>query len=276
MAAERHIPGIRFSDAARQVLRDALADGRSGLRRLRIDERFEHELLFGSGTERDIAVETDGISLWLDPASAHRADGLAIDYVQELRGAGFTFDNPNQPGHAQRIALKRDCTATLIPRGEPLRLARGEWVVVTQSLGGSFTIRTASGQLARIAAGEADALGLSMPQASAQPASGTLNVQQVLDVLRTVYDPEIPVNVVDLGLIYQCQLQPLEGGGQRVAIRMSMTAPGCGMGEVLKEEARAKVQVLPGVSQVDIELVWEPPWDQSRMSEAARLQLGLL
>ncbi|MGH8355174.1 MAG: putative Fe-S cluster assembly protein SufT, partial [Pseudomonas sp.] len=170
-----------------------------------------------------------------------------------------------------------DCAATLIPRGEPLRLARGEWVLVTQALGGSFTVRTASGQLVRIAAGEADALGLEVPQASEQPAAaGAFDVQQVLDMLRTVYDPEIPVNLVDLGLIYQCQAQPLEGGGQRVAIQMSMTAPGCGMGEVLKEEARAKVQAIPGVSQVEIELVWEPPWDQSRMSEAARLQLGLL
>ena len=94
--------------------------------------------------------------------------------------------------------------------------------------------------------------------------------------MRSVYDPEIPINVVDLGLIYQCQAQPLEGGGVRIEIKMSMTAPGCGMGDVLKKEARAKVQAIPGVSEVEIELVWEPPWDQSRMSEAARLQLGLL
>jgi metal-sulfur cluster biosynthetic enzyme len=98
----------------------------------------------------------------------------------------------------------------------------------------------------------------------------------VLDMLRTVYDPEIPVNVVDLGLIYQCETRPLADGGQRVEIKMSMTAPGCGMGDVLKEEARARVQSIPGVSQVEVEIVWEPPWDQSRMSDAARLQLGLL
>jgi len=280
MAAERRtssIPSIRLSDAARRVLRDALAEGSGDWLRLRIDERFTHELLFEPGAEGDIAVEADGLTLLLDPASARRADGLSIDFVYELRGAGFQFDNPNQPGRVQRIELSRDCAASLIPRGERVRLARGEWVVVTQALGGSFTVRTASGQLAWIAASDADALGYSVPQASGQPAAaGAFDVQQVLDMLRTVYDPEIPVNLVDLGLIYQCEAQPLEGGGQRVAIKMSMTAPGCGMGDVLKEEARAKVQALPGVSQVDIEIVWEPPWEQSRMSDAARLQLGLL
>jgi len=291
MAIEQPIeqpgPSIRLSDSARRVLRDALAEGSGDWVRLRIDERFAHELLFGPGAEGDIAVAADGLTLLLDPASARRADGLAIDFLSDLRGAGFRFDNPNQPGcdqpgRPQRIELKRDCAATLIPRGERLQLARGEWVVVTQALGGSFTVRTAHGQLARIAAGDADALGRDarqegQPQPGQPAASGASDLaSQVLEVLRTVYDPEIPVNLVDLGLIYQCEAQPLEGGGQRVAIKMSMTAPGCGMGEVLKEEARAKVQALPGVSQVDIELVWEPPWEQSRMSEAARLQLGLL
>lgn len=305
MAIEQPIeqpgPSIHISDAARHTLRDALAKGGGGWLRLRIDERFAHELLFEPGAEGDIVVEMDGLTLLLDPASARRAEGLLIDFVQDLGGAGLRFDNPNQsgrdrsgrdqlgsdqPGHAQRggaqcIELTRDCAASLIPRGEPLRLARGEQVLLTQALGGSFTVRTASGQLARIASGDADALGLEarqegQPQTDQPAALVVFDIQQVLDTLRTVYDPEIPVNVVDLGLIYQCQAQPLEGGGQRVAIKMSMTAPGCGMGDLLKEEARAKVQVLPGVAEVEVELVWEPPWDPSRMSEAARLQLGLL
>jgi metal-sulfur cluster biosynthetic enzyme len=111
---------------------------------------------------------------------------------------------------------------------------------------------------------------------SQQAASDSVDVQQVLDRLRTVYDPEIPVNVVDLGLIYHCQTVPLTGGGQRVEIKMSMTAPGCGMVDVLQAQASAVVWGIPGVSEVEIEIVWEPPWDQSRMSDAARLQLGLL
>jgi probable FeS assembly SUF system protein SufT len=190
-------------------------------------------------------------------------------------------DNPDPPGRPQPIELTRDCAATLIPSGERLQLGRGERVLVTQALGGSFTVQIAGGRLARIAAADADALGLPalgniQPQSGQPQASGVFDIQQVLDILRTVYDPEIPVNVVDLGLIYQCAARPLTDGGQRVEIKMSMTAPGCGMGDVLKEEARARVQSIPGVSQVEVEIVWEPPWDQSRMSDAARLQLGLL
>lgn len=187
-------------------------------------------------------------------------------------------DNPNQPGRPQPIELTRDCAATLIPSGERLQLGCGERVMVTQALGGSFTVQITQGRLARIAADDADALGLDAHQEKQpQPAAGgAFDIQQVLDILRTVYDPEIPVNVVDLGLIYQCAARPLADGGQRVEIKMSMTAPGCGMGDVLKEEARARVQSIPGVSEVEVEIVWEPPWDQSRMSDAARLQLGLL
>jgi probable FeS assembly SUF system protein SufT len=282
MSADLFIPNIRLSDSARGILHSALEDGSGDSVRLKIDERFAHELLFEPSAEGDIAVEMGGITLLLDPASAERADGLSIDFVYDLHGAGFQFDNPNKPGRLQPIELTRDCAVTLIPRGERLQLGRGERVVVTQALGGSFTVQIAGGRLARIAASDADALGQDapqegQPQASGQlTASGAFDIQQVLDMLRTVYDPEIPVNVVDLGLIYQCETRPLAEGGQRVEIKMSMTAPGCGMGDVLKEEARTRVQTIPGVSQVEVEIVWEPPWDQSRMSDAARLQLGLL
>ncbi|VVO34557.1 putative Fe-S cluster assembly protein SufT [Pseudomonas fluorescens] len=280
MTAEPAIPKIRLSDSAQQILGAALADGSGDSVRLRIDEGFAHEFLFEPGVEGDIVVETDyGIRLLLDPASAGRADGLSIDFAYELQGAGFHFDNPNQPGHPQPIELTRDCAATLIPHGDRLQLKRGERVMVAQALGGSITVQIVGGRLARIAAEDADALGLEAPQSQPRPRpalSGAFDIQQVLDRLRTVYDPEIPVNVVDLGLIYQCHASPLADGGQRVEIKMSMTAPGCGMGDVLREEARARVQSIPGVSQVEVEIVWEPPWDQSRMSEAARLQLGLL
>ena len=298
MASAQPSPRISLSDSARRALREALVDGDGDWVRLRINERFEHKLLFEPGAEGDTVVDADGISLLLDPASVGRAAGLSIDYVADLHGAGFRFDNPNQPdssqpdrdqsgpdqpalnrqpGRAQSIELRRDCGAILIPRGEPLQLARGEWVLLTQALGGSFTVRTAGGQLARIAGLDADALGLDVPLTSEQPAAGAVDlVGQVLDALRTSSDPEFPMNLADLGLIYQCQPQPLDDGGQRVAIKMSMTAPGCGMGDVLKEEARAKVRAIPGVAEVEVELVWEPPWEQSRMSEAALLQLGLL
>jgi metal-sulfur cluster biosynthetic enzyme len=108
------------------------------------------------------------------------------------------------------------------------------------------------------------------------PADAPFSLDEVWARLRTVFDPEIPVNVVDLGLIYDCAAAPLPSGGQHIAIKMSMTAPGCGMVDVLRDEARARVQSVPGVAEVDVELVWDPPWDPSRMSEAARLELGWL
>ncbi|MBU6959032.1 putative Fe-S cluster assembly protein SufT [Pseudomonas sp. CVAP len=276
MTATLPIPRIHLREPARKVLLDALADGHVRGVRLRIDEHFAHEFFFERAAEGDITAEADGIKLLLDPASAGRADGLSVDFEYDLHGAGFHFDNPNKPGYLQPIELTRDCAVTLIPGGERLQLGRGERVVVTQALGGSFTVQISRGRLARIAAADADALGLDAQQQEQPQASrGGFDIQQVFDMLRTVYDPEIPVNVVDLGLIYQCETRLLANGGQRVEIKMSMTAPGCGMGDVLKEEARTKVQTIPGVSEVEVEIVWDPPWDQSRMSEAARLQLGL-
>jgi probable FeS assembly SUF system protein SufT len=174
----------------------------------------------------------------------------------------------------QPIILKRDCPATRIPSGEKITLTQGSSVTLTQSLGGNFTIFGDDG-LARVGASDADALGLTVLQAR-EAEKGGFSRDAVMKKLQSVFDPEIPVNVVDLGLIYQCEIDPLEGGGHRVAIRMSMTAPGCGMGDVLKEDARAQVATLPGVAEVDVQIVWDPPWDRSRMSEAARLQLGML
>ena len=175
------------------------------------------------------------------------------------------------------IDLTRDCVATLIPGGQKMTLSQGDSVVLTQALGGSFTVRTEGGYLARIAAQDADALGLDGEQANEEPVeAGPFELQQVIETLKTVFDPEIPVNVVDLGLIYVCEAHPLAAGGHRVEIKMSMTAPGCGMGDVLKEDACTKVRAVAGVTEVDCEIVWDPPWDASRMSEAARLQLGML
>ena len=175
------------------------------------------------------------------------------------------------------IVLQRACKATLIPLGHDLLLKEAEVVVVTQALGGSYTVRTMNGQLARIDARDSDALGFASEPAPEQPqAAGPLDRQRVIDTLKTVFDPEIPVNVVDLGLVYVCEVHPLAGGGHQVEIKMSMTAPGCGMGDVLKGDAQTKVAALDGVTDVDIEIVWEPPWDASRMSEAAQLQLGML
>ena len=174
------------------------------------------------------------------------------------------------------IKLSQNCQATVIPGGQPMLLQAGEEVVVTQTLGDSVTVQTGMGYLVRIGAVDAAALGLTRPVAETLVTNeGPFDLDQVLEQLKTVFDPEIPVNVVDLGLIYVCQAEPLADGTHRVEVKMSMTAPGCGMGDVLKEDARAAIHLVPGVSDIDIDLVWDPPWGQARMSEAARLQLGM-
>ena len=165
---------------------------------------------------------------------------------------------------------------TLIPSGQKMMLRAGERVVVTQALGGTITVQTEHGLLARISSEDASSLGLDGgPDDEGTTSCGLFELKQVFEQLKTVFDPEIPINVVDLGLIYACEAQLLADGSHRVEIKMSMTAPGCGMGDILKEDARTRVQKVPGVSEVDVELVWDPPWDQSRLTDAARLELGL-
>jgi probable FeS assembly SUF system protein SufT len=255
-------PIIRIIHSARRAFRDAIAGVGGGSLRLETSKR----------AEGDIGVETEGIT-----ASAQRADCVSNDFAPGPSGSESKIEKPNKPRVPNQTELKRSCDATLIPSGEKVQLSQGDCVLVTQALGGSFTVQTEAGYLARIAASDADALGLEVSRAKDEPAeAGPFDLQKVTENLKTVFDPEIPVNVVDLGLIYVCDAHQLADGGQRVEIKMSMTAPGCGMGDVLKEDARAKVQAVPGVKEVDIEIVWEPPWDLSRMSEAARLQLGVL
>ena len=179
------------------------------------------------------------------------------------------------------IVIAEDCDVTLIPSGDRATLRRGDRVLVNQALGASLTVQTDSGHLARIAAPDAFRLGLGdlITQPPSQPVvddDWTFSADQVIEQLKTLFDPEIPVNVVDLGLIYSCVASELSDGTHRVEIKMSMTAPGCGMGDVLKADAEQCVAALPGVSDVDVELVWDPPWDLSRLSDAARLELGMM
>jgi probable FeS assembly SUF system protein SufT len=176
------------------------------------------------------------------------------------------------------VVLQRECEGTGIPGGEKVHLSQGDSLVVIQSLGGSYTVLTDDGYMVRIDGKDADALGekYAIAQAATKPADpeGAFEESAVWDQLKMVYDPEIPVNIVDLGLVYKCEPTPLPDGGYKLDIQMTMTAPGCGMGGVLKEDVRHKVLAVPGVKEANVEVVWDPPWDQSRMSEAARLQLG--
>ena len=174
------------------------------------------------------------------------------------------------------IVLSRDCPAVLIPEGAAITLKQGSEVYVTQALGGSVTVNV-NGNLARVSAEHVDALGMAAPEApagdSAANADGSVQSDLIWEQLSTCYDPEIPINIVELGLIYRCEVVAADSGN-RVEIDMTLTAPGCGMGPFLVEDVRAKIARIPHVTAVDVELVFDPPWNPGMMSEAARLETG--
>ena len=177
------------------------------------------------------------------------------------------------------IELKREVVATTIPYGQKTTLPKGANVEITQELGGSFTVLTDFGLL-RVEGKDSDALGResAAPAASAAPMPTDAKVvaTAVWDQLKTCFDPEIPVNIVELGLVYENKVEPIPEGGFKVDVKFTLTAPGCGMGPILQSEVRDKVLGLPGVKFANIEVVFEPPWTQSMMSDAAKLQLGMM
>ncbi len=180
------------------------------------------------------------------------------------------------------IELARDCEAVQIPAGHTVILPAGSSVTITQTLGGSYTVQ-AMGALFRIADRDCDALGISVgPGDSAPRAEGSVAIEpgpvdepMVWEALRSCYDPEIPVNIVDLGLVYDLQIEALPSGRSRIAVRMTLTAPGCGMGTVIAGDAEQKLRALPGVDDARVEVVWDPPWHHSMISPAGRARLGL-
>jgi len=177
----------------------------------------------------------------------------------------------------EAIILERDCDAVLIPAGEPITLKAGDPVYITQTLGNNYTVYI-HGNLARIAGQDLDALGLEPiveTFRAAASADGSVDESLIWDQLRTCYDPEIPINIVDLGLIYDCSISLLAEGGNRVEIKLTLTAPGCGMGQFLVEDVKSKIEQVPNITEVEVELVFDPPWNYDMMSEAARLQTGM-
>ena len=175
------------------------------------------------------------------------------------------------------VVLQRDVRAVIVPAGIEIKLRTGSVGYITQSLGGSFTIYV-EGNLFRIAGEDGDALGREpIPRPQLPPGATDEDVGLLVwDQMRTCFDPEIPINIVDLGLVYDCKLIANEDGTRDVAIRMTLTAPGCGMGEVLVADVKDKLEIIPTVRKADVELVFDPPWNQSMMSEEARLQTGLM
>jgi probable FeS assembly SUF system protein SufT len=175
------------------------------------------------------------------------------------------------------ILLSRDTEAIQIPAGLKTTIPADTRVIITQNLGGSYTIACDYG-LFRISAADADALGLE-PKASsgkAEHPAGEVAEEAVWDQLRTVYDPEIPVNIVDLGLVYDCQVTNSPDGETQVDVKMTLTAPGCGMGPAIAQDARLKILAIPGVDEANVELVWDPPWSQEMISEVGKMKLGLI
>ena len=178
---------------------------------------------------------------------------------------------------SEPASFARDCAAVLVPQGERVTLPAGSVGYVTQALGGSFTVFV-EGNLFRIAGEDADAIGKEPPEALELGAdAGDDAVESLVwTQLRTCFDPEIPVNIVELGLVYAVELGRCEDGARKVEVRMTLTAPACGMGDILVDDVRCKPERIPTVQEVDVELVFDPPWNQSMMSEAAKLETGML
>lgn len=177
----------------------------------------------------------------------------------------------------EEVTFSRDCPVILIPDGDTVVLEKGTRGWITQVLGGNFTVQMMTGRLVRVNAEEGDAIGREAAERVAVDADPNAVVfeEQVWDALKTCYDPEIPLNVVELGLIYSCLLRDVEGGGTGVDVLMTLTAPGCGMGQVLADDVKRKVIEIAGVREAQVELTFDPPWSPNRMSEAARLELGM-
>jgi probable FeS assembly SUF system protein SufT len=179
----------------------------------------------------------------------------------------------------EEVTFSRSAEAIMIPSGEKVFVPQGAQATITQALGGTYTVITDRGLMVRVSGQEVEAIG-KVPSESADVKPEELTPEKleemVWEALKTCYDPEIPVNIVDLGLVYLCELQPTQEGGRNVHVKMTLTAPGCGMGPVLASDVKMKLENLPGVKNAEVEVVFDPVWDRSMMSEAARLQLGMM
>lgn len=178
---------------------------------------------------------------------------------------------------SEPVRFERDCAAIMVPSGDLVNLPAGQTGYITQALGGSFTVFV-EGNLFRIRNEDADALGKEpMPLPELPDNASDDEVEQaVWSQLRTCFDPEIPINIVELGLVYRCEIVKAEDGRRRAEVQMTLTAPGCGMGDILIEDVRSKIELLPAIAEADVELVFDPPWNQSMMSDAARLETGMM
>ena len=180
----------------------------------------------------------------------------------------------------ESVLVRRDVVGELVPYGTPFELQEGTWAEITQALGTSFTLLV-EGRLVRLGGADADAIGKDKPEAMNVVHDGDDTSDEevkrlIWEQLHTCYDPEIPVNIVDLGLVYAADVSRRDDGQREVAVKMTLTAPGCGMGEILVDDVRSKIELIPTVAEADVELVFDPPWNRTMMSELARLETGML
>ena len=178
---------------------------------------------------------------------------------------------------SEPFTLERDCQAVMVPQGETVTLPAGQIGYITQALGGSFTVYV-EGNLFRIAGGDADALGKEPPRPIELDDGATDDDVEKLvwQQLRTCFDPEIPINVVELGLVYDVSLESTDEGARKAYVKMTLTAPGCGMGPAIAHDAQSKIMSIEGVDEAQVDLVWDPPWNQNMISEAGRMKLGMI
>lgn len=179
----------------------------------------------------------------------------------------------------EQRTLTREVEVTLIPQGTPMTLPEGEAVTITHRLGGNFTVMTQNGMF-RISGANADALGEEVADSNKTKDAGTntgpIDKETLWEALKTVFDPEIPVNIVDLGLVYSLECNEHETGGNKVDMQMTLTAPGCGMGPVIADDAKARLEAISGVTEASVEIVWDPPWNQEMITEEGKMILGLV
>ena len=181
--------------------------------------------------------------------------------------------------NTELIKVKRDCDAILIPGGEKVMLVEGTHIRITQALGGDYTVYV-NGNLLKVSGKDADAIGMKADNNSSEPnkikSNKPITEEDIWEVMKTCYDPEIPVNIVDLGLVYDLEIKKNKEKQNIIYVKMTLTAPGCGMGPVIAQDVEQKIRTIPGVYDVLVEIVWDPVWDRDMMTDEAKLQLGML
>jgi probable FeS assembly SUF system protein SufT len=186
-------------------------------------------------------------------------------------------EQPVAIGSTKVFVIPRECEVTIVPAGHRTTLPEGERVTVLQALGGTATVTTRDGEMARLSPRDSIDFGFVQAPAPLGAADGSaFDIDAVWEAATTVYDPEIPVDIVELGLVYRVDADEVPGGGWTVDIDMSVTAPFCGMGDIMRQDLHDAVAALPGVAAVNVTLVFDPPWDASRLSDVARLELGMM